>query len=100
VTRYPAEAEATAYFCVLEALQNAAKYADASRAIVSLGEEDGHLVFSVSDDGSGFDVEGTAKGSGLQNMADRLDALGGTIEVTSSPGGGTTVTGRIPVEAS
>jgi signal transduction histidine kinase len=100
VTRYPAEAEATAYFCVLEALQNAAKYADASRAIVSLGEEDGRLVFSVSDDGSGFDVEATAKGSGLQNMADRVDALGGSIEVASSPGRGTTITGRIPVMGS
>jgi signal transduction histidine kinase len=100
VTRYPAEAEATAYFCVLEALQNAAKYAEPSRAVVRLGEEDGRLVFSVSDDGSGFDVKATAKGSGLQNMADRLDALGGSIEVTSSPGGGTTITGRIPVQAS
>jgi signal transduction histidine kinase len=100
VARYSADAEATAYFCVLEALQNAAKYADPSQAIVRLGEEDGRLVFSVSDDGSGFDVEATAKGSGLQNMADRVDALGGSIEVASSPGRGTTITGRIPVTGS
>jgi signal transduction histidine kinase len=97
VGRYPAEAEATAYFCVLEALQNAAKYAAASRAVIHLAEDHGHLVFSVADDGSGFDVASTAKGSGLQNMADRVDALGGSIEVASSPGRGTTITGRIPV---
>jgi signal transduction histidine kinase len=100
VARYSADAEATAYFCVLEALQNAVKYADPSRAVVRLAEEDGRLVFSVSDDGGGFDVGTVAKGAGLQNMADRLDAIGGSIEIESSPGRGTTVTGRIPVRAS
>jgi signal transduction histidine kinase len=99
VGRYPQETEATAYFCVLEALQNVAKYANASRAVVRLGEERGRLVFSVSDDGRGFDVETTPRGSGLQNMADRLEALGGTIEIVSSPGSGTTITGRIPLSA-
>ena len=98
VERYPAEAEATAYFCVLEALQNAAKYAEASRAVVRLGHDDGHLVFTVSDDGVGFDPASTPKGAGLQNMADRVDALGGKLEVTSSSGGGTTVTGRVPIQ--
>jgi signal transduction histidine kinase len=95
--RYPAEAEATAYFCVLEALQNAAKYADASRAVVRLAEEDGRLIFSVQDDGRGFDSATTPRGSGLQNMADRLEAVGGSVEVRSAPGRGTTITGRIPV---
>ncbi|MGH2661648.1 MAG: histidine kinase [Actinomycetota bacterium] len=99
VGRYPAEAEATAYFCVLEALQNAAKYADASRAVVRLAEEDGRLLFSVQDDGRGFDSATTPRGSGLQNMADRLEAVGGSVEVRSAPGRGTTVTGRIPVSA-
>jgi signal transduction histidine kinase len=97
VGRYPAEAEATAYFCVLEALQNATKYAGASRAIVRLAEEEGRLTFSISDDGAGFDVRTTARGAGLQNMADRLEAIGGTIHVESSPGSGTTVIGRIPI---
>jgi signal transduction histidine kinase len=97
VGRYPAEAEATAYFCVLEALQNAAKYAEASSAVVSLGQENGHLVFTVADDGRGFDPAKTPRGSGLQNMADRLEAMGGSVEVASAPGQGTTITGRIPV---
>jgi signal transduction histidine kinase len=100
VGRYPAEAEATAYFCVLEALQNAAKYAEASSAIVRLGHENGHLVFTVTDDGRGFDTATTPRGSGLQNMADRLEAVGGAVEVASAPGAGTTITGRIPVGAS
>jgi signal transduction histidine kinase len=99
VGRYPAEAEATAYFCVLEALQNAAKYAEASSAVVRLAHEDAHLVFMVTDDGRGFDPATTPRGSGLQNMADRVEALGGRVEVDSAPGSGTTVTGRIPVGA-
>ncbi len=97
VGRYPAEAEATAYFCVLEALQNAAKYAEARSAVIRLAEEDGRLIFSITDDGRGFDSATTPRGSGLQNMADRLDAVGGSVEVESAPGRGTTITGRIPV---
>jgi signal transduction histidine kinase len=97
IGRYSADAETTAYFCVLEALQNAAKYANASRAVVRVSEEQGRLVFSVSDDGVGFEVERSSSGTGLQNMADRVEALGGSIELVSSPGRGTTVTGRIPV---
>jgi signal transduction histidine kinase len=99
VGRYPQEAEAAAYFCVLEALQNIAKYAQASRVTVRLRSEDGHLVFAVEDDGRGFDIEAVPRGSGLQNMADRLEALGGRIDIHSEPGAGTTVTGRIPVGA-
>ncbi|MGH2674439.1 MAG: histidine kinase [Actinomycetota bacterium] len=95
--RYSQEAEATAYFCVLESLQNVAKYADASSVVVRIAEEEGNLVFSVSDNGRGFEVDSTPKGAGLQNMSDRAEALGGTIEVSSTPGSGTTITGRIPV---
>jgi signal transduction histidine kinase len=96
IGRYSAEAEATAYFCVLEALQNAAKYAEAASATVRLDRDDGHLLFSVTDDGRGFDPATTPPGSGLQNMSDRVEALGGSLEVESEPGGGTVVTGRIP----
>jgi signal transduction histidine kinase len=97
IRRYPQEAEAAAYFCVLEALQNTSKYAAATRATVRLAERDRELVFEVIDDGQGFDPSATPRGSGLQNMVDRVEALGGTVEVASAPGEGTTVTGRIPV---
>ena len=99
VGRYPQEVEAGAYFCVLEALQNVAKYAEASRVEVNLRTDNSHLVFEVNDDGKGFDPERTPPGSGLTNMRDRLEALGGSVEVTSRLGEGTLVRGRIPVQA-
>ncbi len=98
IGRYPQEAEAAAYFCVLEALQNVSKYADATRAMVRLGHDEGHLTFEVQDDGAGFDAASTGYGTGLRGMADRLGALDGEIAVESAPGRGTTVQGRIPVE--
>jgi signal transduction histidine kinase len=94
--RYPPEAEAAVYFCVLEALQNMAKYAEATRADVRLAAPEGWLTFEVTDDGAGFDPDTTPRGSGLTNMADRLAALGGAFEIRSNPGEGTTVTGRVP----
>ncbi|MGH2589360.1 MAG: sensor histidine kinase, partial [Actinomycetota bacterium] len=97
IGRYPQEAEAAVYFCCLEAMQNVAKYAEASRVVVSLREEEGALVFSVEDDGKGFDATTAAKGAGMQNMSDRLAALGGALEVRSEPGDGTRVVGRIPI---
>jgi signal transduction histidine kinase len=100
VGRYPQELEAVAYFCCLEALQNVAKYANASRAVVRLSEDGGRLVFEVEDDGSGFEPGATRYGTGLQGMADRLDAVRGSLEVRSAPGRGTTVVGRLPVPAS
>jgi signal transduction histidine kinase len=96
VDRYPQEVESAIYFCTMEALQNIAKYAEASLASVELSQEDGHLTFRVSDDGRGFDATTRSYGTGLQGMADRLDSIGGTLEVNSSPGGGTTVVGRVP----
>jgi signal transduction histidine kinase len=97
ITRYPQEAEAAVYFCCLEALQNVAKYAGATRATVRLWSNGGVVSFEVADDGKGFDSERTPMGSGLQNMADRLAALGGVLEVRSQPGQGTTVLGRLTV---
>ena len=97
IGRYPQEMESAAYFCVLEALNNVAKYAGASRAQIRLTEQDGRLIFEVVDDGLGFDPAATAYGTGLQGMADRLDAIGGTLEVRSEHGAGTTVAGQIPV---
>ena len=84
---------------MLEALQNASKYAEASDVTVRLWQENGDLLFSVADDGPGFDRETTSLGAGLQNMTDRLAALGGTLDIRSRPGGGTTVSGRIPVQS-
>lgn len=77
VDRYSQEVEAAVYFCVLEALQNVQKYATAGRVILRLQRLDDTLSFEVSDDGAGFDPATTAVGSGMQNMHDRLEALGG-----------------------
>jgi signal transduction histidine kinase len=97
--RYPAELEAAVYFCCLEALQNAAKHAgEGTRATIRLSEQDGTLRFEVADNGCGFDVVSTNGSAGLQNMADRIGALGGELQVTSTLGHGTRVTGRVPVE--
>ena len=83
-----------------EAVTNAIQHGSASARdeirILAL-EEAGALVFEVTDDGKGFEPERTPPGSGLTNMRDRLEALGGSIEVSSRPGEGTSVSGRIPV---
>jgi signal transduction histidine kinase len=84
------------YFCCLEALQNRAKHAPSACGHVELAVEDGWLTFAVSDDGPGFDSQQARAGSGLQNMADRMAAVGGKLEVRSEPGRGTTVAGRVP----
>jgi signal transduction histidine kinase len=85
--RYAQQVEAAVYFCCLEAMQNVAKYAGASTVHIHLADEAGWLTFSVADDGHGYDSSTTATGSGIQNMADRLSALGGTLNVRSVPGG-------------
>jgi signal transduction histidine kinase len=101
--RFAPEAEATVYFCVLEALQNAGKYAgEEARVMVDVSEGPGGLTFVVTDDGAGFDTAGRGLGAGFQNMLDRLGALGGTLHVASAPGRGTKVTGVVvaaPLEA-
>jgi signal transduction histidine kinase len=96
--RFPPEAEATVYFCSLEAIQNAGKYAGEDATVtIRVSEEDGTLAFVVSDDGAGFDVHGAGMGAGFTNMLDRLGALGGTLRVDSAPGQGTRVTGTVPI---
>jgi signal transduction histidine kinase len=100
IGRYPAEQEAAVYFCCLEAMQNAAKYAGpAARLVISVREEAGGLLFSVADDGAGFDVARRGVGAGFTNMSDRLGAVGGTLRVESTVGKGTRVMGAIPVTA-
>jgi signal transduction histidine kinase len=96
VGRYPQDAESTVYFCTLEALQNVAKHARASQAAVRLSGSGQGLEFSISDDGAGFAATGMPHGSGLQGMSDRLAAHGGTLDVRSAPGRGTTIIGWLP----
>lgn len=94
--RYPQETEMAAYFCCLEALQNAAKYSGASKVTVHLIDREDALQFRVEDDGKGFDPSRTRWGAGLQHMTDRLQALGGDLEIISSPGHGTRLAGEVP----
>jgi len=95
--RYPIEIEAAVYFAALEALQNAAKYAEAREIAIAIEPTDGELRFSVRDDGVGFDPARTGQGSGLAGIRDRLAVFGGDATVESSPGNGTVVRGRVPV---
>ena len=97
VGRYPQDTESAVYFCVLEALNNVAKYAGATRADVTFARSDDELLFTVVDDGAGFDTAATNYGTGLMGMADRLDAIGGSLRIASRPGAGTTVEGRVPI---
>jgi signal transduction histidine kinase len=99
VGRLAQHIEAAVYFCCLEALQNITKYAAASRVRICLAARDHSLSFTVSDDGAGYDPGRTPMGSGQRNMADRLAALDGRLEVRSVPGQGTTVTAHLPLPA-
>jgi signal transduction histidine kinase len=97
IGRYPLELEAAVYFCVLEALQNVAKYAGARSARVDLETDEHALRFAVIDDGAGFDTTTVELGMGLQNMQDRLAARGGELRITSRPGAGTEIRGSLPL---
>lgn len=98
IGRYPPELEAAVYFCCLEALQNAGKYAgEGATATVQIRQESDTLSVDVVDSGAGFDVLTQARGAGMTNMRDRVGAVGGTLRVDSSPGRGTTVSAVIPL---
>jgi signal transduction histidine kinase len=97
IGRHPEEVEAAVYFCVLEALNNVAKYSRAASVEVRLRQSNGRLSFTVADDGVGFEVTQGSYGTGLQGMVDRVDAIGGRLEVRSSLGSGTTVQGSVPI---
>ena len=94
--RLPERVESASYFVVAEALTNVAKYAHASHASVTVSREDGQVTVEVSDDGVGG--ADPATGSGLRGLFDRVSALGGSLEVDSEPGRGTTVRAAIPCE--
>ncbi len=97
IARQPREVEAAIYFCCLVGLQNVAKYAEATHVRLRVWSADSILEFAVEDDGKGFEPATVVRSSGLQNMRDRLEALGGSLEVTSAPGRGTRVYGTIPL---
>ena len=88
--------EVAAYFVASEALANAAKHSQASRIDVSLEQRERSLLLSVRDDGVGG--ADTARGSGLVGLMDRVEALGGSIRVSSRPGEGTQITAELPLE--
>lgn len=99
VDRYPEVIESTIYFCVNEALQNVLKHADEVQQVqVTLDGGGGHLDFAVSDDGAGME-EGAEPGRGLANMRERMATVGGAVSISSTPGAGTVVRGRIPLGA-
>jgi signal transduction histidine kinase len=98
VPRFGQEVEAAVYFSVLEALQNVQKYAGAATATVRLWSDDGGLRFEVADDGAGFDADQVKRGSGLTNILDRMDALGGGMVLRSEQGRGTTIEGWVRSE--
>jgi signal transduction histidine kinase len=93
--RFADEIEGAAYFVVSEALANALKHSGADRVVVGVGYAEGSLELEVSDDGAGFEAR-EAVGSGLDNMNDRVEALGGRLTLRSRPGEGTRISARLP----
>jgi signal transduction histidine kinase len=88
--------ENAVYFCCVQALQNAERHAPEARAEVRLGSDDNGLRFVIHDEGAGFEVSTTDAREGMQIMRDRIAALAGELVIESTPGRGTTVTGRVP----
>ena len=95
--KLPLSVQTTAYFVIAEALTNASKHAHSDRMEVRVAVGEGRMTVEVRDDGSGG-VD-PARGSGLTGLADRVSALGGTLEINSPAGAGTTIRARIPVAA-
>jgi signal transduction histidine kinase len=92
--RYPEPIEVAAYYVASKALANAMKHAQATRVEMSLAARDGSLLLSIRDDGIGGADPG--RGSGLAGLADRVEALGGSIHVHSAAGAGTHITVDLP----
>ena len=93
--RLPQAVEAAAYYVVAETITNAAKYANASQVTVRVSPSNGNAVVWIADDGVGG--ADPARGSGLNGLVDRVEALGGRLEVDSPPGGGTSIKAEIPL---
>jgi signal transduction histidine kinase len=95
--RLPEPVEAAAYYLIAEALTNVAKYAAASSVRVRVVTSDATVVVEVADDGAGG--ADPAAGTGLRGLADRLEALGGSLDVVSPPGAGTSLRAEIPADS-
>src|SRR4051812_43056794 len=100
VARYSSSVEAAAYFCCLEAVQNAAKHSGATSVCVELRGEPESLGCVVDDDGSGFDPDVVSAGSGLANMRDRVECVGGRLSIGTSGTGGASIRAWLPAEGS
>lgn len=97
VGRSEQDIELAVYLCCLEAIQNAARHAGPDVSVtVTLLQNAGDLMFRVDDTGAGFDSNATKKGAGLTNVRDRVEGVGGHVDVSSATGRGTTVTGVVP----
>jgi two-component system, NarL family, sensor kinase len=96
IGRHERSVEGAVYLCCLEAMHNASRHANASTLRVELRDGHGTLAFAVGDDGVGFDATNAERGAGLTNMRDRLEALGGRLEIIATPGEGVTVRGWVP----
>jgi two-component system, NarL family, sensor kinase len=94
--RHDRSVEAAVYLCCLEAMHNASRHAHATTLRVELSDGHGTLTFAVVDDGNGFDPANAEGGAGLTNMRDRVEALGGRLEIMATPGGGAAVRGWVP----
>jgi len=92
--------ERLVYRLVQEALTNAVKHASASHVTLNVQEGDGEIQIAVRDDGEGFDQSAPTAGRGLTGMRERIELLGGEIEVSSKPGEGTAISARVPLQKS
>jgi signal transduction histidine kinase len=94
--RHVDELETAIFRIVQEALTNAAKHGGARRAVVEIEEDETTVRVTVRDDGKGFDATATTSGFGLIGMHERVELVGGTLEIETAPGQGTTVRAGIP----
>jgi signal transduction histidine kinase len=97
IGRSAPDVETAVYLCCLESIQNAAKHAGSRASVtVALRRDTDQLAFSVHDTGRGFDPTVTPPGAGLTGVRDRIETIGGRVEITTAPGRGTTVAGVAP----
>ena len=98
--RHPPRTELCVYYCALEAIQNSMKHAGpGANVTIRLLERPDGVGFSLEDDGMGFVPEAVVPGSGLHNIRERIEALGGEVHISSAPGRGAVIRGFVPDRA-